>query len=240
MDSLNFNSVETLPNLSARAAFQVNSSAVFKEDVDIVPVIINDTLSYMLWGGDNNMPFDILKLIEDDETFSTCQMFNAEVSFGSGLRYDTCLASASVKSEVNDFFLDNDIASYFLGVCQDFKHFGLAVSVIILSRDDSKIVRLLLPFRSCRQRRQNYSLALCQLAQNGGYQNKAFGTSSCFLCLRECGICQAIKISVFSKIFDSQGVKSEIKAKTDRLGAYFPHFWVCLAIIEHIFFSQCP
>ena len=86
MDSLNFNSVETLPNLSARAAFQVNSSAVFKEDVDIVPVIIDDTLSYVPWGGDNNMPFDILKLIEDDETLSTCQMFNAEVCFGSGLR----------------------------------------------------------------------------------------------------------------------------------------------------------
>ena len=143
MDSLNFNSVETLPNLSARAAFQVNSSAVFKEDVDIVPVVIDDTLSYMPWGGDNNMPFDILKLIEDDETLSTCQMFNAEVCFGSGLRYDTCLASAAVKSEVDDFFLDNDIASYYLGVCQDFKHFGFAVSVIILSRDGTKIVRLL-------------------------------------------------------------------------------------------------
>ena len=79
MDNINFNSVETLPNLSARAAFQVNSSAVFKEDVDIVPVIIDDTLSYVPWGGDNKMPFDILKLIEDDETLSTCQMFNAEV-----------------------------------------------------------------------------------------------------------------------------------------------------------------
>ena len=87
MDSLNFNSVETLPNLSARAAFQVNSSAVFKEDVDIVPVIIDDTLSYMPWGGDNNMPFDILKLIEDDETLPTCQMFNAEVRSGNGLVY---------------------------------------------------------------------------------------------------------------------------------------------------------
>ncbi len=143
MDSLNFNSVETLPNQSARVAFQVNSSAVFKEDVDIVPVVIDDTLSYMPWGGDNQLPFNILKLIEDDETLSTCQMFNAEVCFGSGLRYDTCLASAAVKSEVEDFFLDNDIASYYLGVCQDFKHFGFAVSVIILSRDGTKIVRLL-------------------------------------------------------------------------------------------------
>ena len=32
MDLLNFNSVETLPNLSARVAFQVNSSAVLKEE----------------------------------------------------------------------------------------------------------------------------------------------------------------------------------------------------------------
>ena len=85
MDSLNFNSVETLPNLSARAAFQVNSSAVFKEDVDIVSVIIDDTLSYVPWGGDNKMPFDILKLIEDDETLSTCQMFNAVVFVQRGL-----------------------------------------------------------------------------------------------------------------------------------------------------------
>lgn len=141
--NLNFNSVENVRGYEARAAFTVNSATIFREDVDIVPVIIDDTLSYMPWGGDNNMPFDILKLIEDDETLSTCQMFNAEVCFGSGLRYDTCLASAAVKSEVEDFFLDNDIASYYLGVCQDFKHFGFAVSVIILSRDGTKIVRLL-------------------------------------------------------------------------------------------------
>ena len=42
---------------------QVNSSTVFKEYVDIEPVVIDDTLSYMPWEGDNNMPFDILKLL---------------------------------------------------------------------------------------------------------------------------------------------------------------------------------
>ena len=65
MDFLNFSSVETLPGYSARAAFTVNSASVFREDVDIVPTIVDDTLSYVPWGGDNNMPFDILKLIED-------------------------------------------------------------------------------------------------------------------------------------------------------------------------------
>ena len=65
--NLNFNSVENLPGFEARAAFTVNFASVFREDVDIVPTIVDDSLSYVPWGGDNNMPFDILKLIEDDE-----------------------------------------------------------------------------------------------------------------------------------------------------------------------------
>ena len=48
LTSLNYNSVETLPGFEARAAFTLNSSAVFKEDVDIVPVIIDDTLSWLI------------------------------------------------------------------------------------------------------------------------------------------------------------------------------------------------
>ena len=143
MDELNFNSVETVPSLNASAAFQVDSGKVFKEDVDMVPTIIDKSLSYMPWGGDNMMPYNILKLIEDDETLSTCQQFNAEVCYGSGLKYDTEACNATVKQQVEDFLLDNALPSYFLGVCQDFKHFAFCVSVIILNADGSKIVRLL-------------------------------------------------------------------------------------------------
>ncbi len=82
---LNFSSVETVPNLNASAAFQVDSGKVFKEDVDIVPTIIDRTLSYMPWVGDNAMPYNIIDLIESDETLATCQQFNAEVGCGEGL-----------------------------------------------------------------------------------------------------------------------------------------------------------
>ena len=64
---LNFHSVETIPSLNASTAFQVDSGKVFKEDVDMVPTIIDKSLSYMPWGGDNMMSYIILKLIEDDE-----------------------------------------------------------------------------------------------------------------------------------------------------------------------------
>ena len=77
------------------------------------------------------------------ETLATCQCFNAEVCYGSGLQYCVAEASAAVKSAVEDFTLDNDLAAYFLGICQDFKHFGFAVSVLILNEDGTRIVRLL-------------------------------------------------------------------------------------------------
>ena len=79
---LNYNSVETLPGFEVCAA-----SSVFREDVDIVPTVVDDSLSYIPWGGDNQMPFDLLALVEKDETLATCQCFNAEVCYGSGLQY---------------------------------------------------------------------------------------------------------------------------------------------------------
>ena len=143
MDFLNYNSVEDIPGITARAAFQLKTTAVFKEDGDISPVVVNDNLSYMPWGADNQMPYNVIDLIESDETLATCQLFNAEVCFGSGLVYDTAQTSATTADSVEEWLLDNDLASYWLGVCQDFKHFGFAVSVLILNNEGSQIVRLL-------------------------------------------------------------------------------------------------
>ena len=140
---LNFNSVETIANLNASAAFQVDSGKGFKDDVDICPVIIDKKLSYIPWGGDNNLPYHILDLIESDETLSTCQQFNAEVCYGSGLRYNVDESTKAVKQEVEDFLLDNAVAQYWLGVCHDFKHFAFCVSVIILNAEGNKVVRLI-------------------------------------------------------------------------------------------------
>ena len=131
-----------MPGAKASAAFTVDSSKVFKEQVDIPPIVIDKGLSYIPWGMDNQMPYAILDLIESDETLSTCQIFNAEVCYGSGLLYNTANCSNSVQDDIEDFFLDNNVASYFLGVCQDFKHFGFCVTVISLNTDGSKIVRI--------------------------------------------------------------------------------------------------
>lgn len=133
-------SVEQLPN--AAAAFTVDSAKVFRDDGDIIPITLSENLQYMPWGGDNQMPYHILDMIEADETLSTCQFFNAEVCYGNGLKYNSDACSQQVKKEIDDFLLCNNMASYFLGVCQDFKHFGWCVSVIILDNEGKHIVSL--------------------------------------------------------------------------------------------------
>lgn len=128
--------------VSAAVAFTVDSSKVFRDDLDITPVTLSNGIQYMPWGADNMMPYHILDMIEKDETLSTCQMFNAEICYGSGLQYNTSACSTATRSAIEDFLVCNNLAEYFLGVCQDFKHYGWCVSVIIVDKDGKNIVRL--------------------------------------------------------------------------------------------------
>ena len=112
-------SVEQLPTASASVAFTVDSGKVFREDGEIVPVTLSHGIQYMPWGGDNLLPYNVLDMLEIDETLSTCQIFNAEVCYGNGLQYNTEACTKQVKDEIQDFLLCNNMATYFLGVCQD-------------------------------------------------------------------------------------------------------------------------
>ncbi len=131
-------SVEYLPIAKANAVFTSDSGAVFREDRDIMPVPINDSHSFMPWGGDNHMPYDIMDLFEKDETLATCGLFNAEVCYGAGIEY----VGDDGNQEIEDFLMHNSISTHFFGACQDIKTFAFAVSVVILSKDMRKIVSI--------------------------------------------------------------------------------------------------
>lgn len=135
-------SVENFPLLNARVAFVTKTTEVFRDSGSYDICKTPDGKEYVSWGGRDQLPYDIIRYIEEDETLATCQLFNAEVCYGAGLRYCTKEASSKVKKEVEDFLLDNPLAGYFLGVCQDLKHFNFAVSVIILNEDGTRVVEL--------------------------------------------------------------------------------------------------
>ena len=135
-----FTSVDDIPGLEAKAVFTVDSAQVFREDREIAPLVIDSGLSVMPWGANNRMPHDIISKVEDDETLATCQVFNAEVCYGAGLKYEVVDGDPLMQEIVDDFFMDNDMPSYFLGLCTDMKYFGIGFSVIILNQDASRIV----------------------------------------------------------------------------------------------------
>lgn len=59
---LNLKLVENLPGFEARAAFIINFASVFNKHVDSVPIVVNDTLSYIPWNGYNQN--NNLKIVE--------------------------------------------------------------------------------------------------------------------------------------------------------------------------------
>ena len=137
---MSYSSIEYLPVAKANAAFITDSGNVFREDQDIFPAFVGDNVQYIPWGGNNDMPFNILELFEKDETLATCNTFNAEVCYGAGLRYNVDRCLPKLHTFVEDFEENNDLFDLFFGQSQDFKMFGFAVSVIILSKDMKKIV----------------------------------------------------------------------------------------------------
>lgn len=135
--------VVEIPNASGSAAFVKDSASVFREDYDTAPSKVNDTIEFMPWGADNEMPYNILNLIESDETVQTCLQWNAQMTYGSGLRYNSEAADKKTQQAVADWLDNNNLASYFLGVANDIKCWGFAVSVIILDKAGKNIARLI-------------------------------------------------------------------------------------------------
>ena len=135
-------SVEDMPLSNARVAFVTKTTDVFRDSGCSNTRQTPDGKVYVSWGGNDDLPYSIIKYIEEDETLSTCQVFNAEVCYGSGLKYCTDAATPQVRQQVEDFLLDNPLPDYYLGVCQDLKYFNFAVSVIVLNDDGDRIVEL--------------------------------------------------------------------------------------------------
>lgn len=119
-------------------------TTVFDTD-DIFPVKVPDSgelRGFVPWGDDNNRPGEVLTLMRNDEVMSSNTWFNIQASYSNGLSYTKADKSAVTESEIVDFFKFNRPTKYLLEQQTDIKHFFFSVSVLILSGDGEKIVKL--------------------------------------------------------------------------------------------------
>lgn len=147
-DEFDVISVEYVPDLNGQVVFSESSSQVFREDEDIVPLRIGEDICIMPWGADNLMPYDVMDLVDDDETVATCMNFNSEVAFGAGMRYEFIKDKESdpsfnsQRTEIAKFLRCNRINKIFFGHCTDLKMFDFCVSYIFLNEKRDRIIRI--------------------------------------------------------------------------------------------------
>jgi len=119
-------------------------TTVFDTD-DIVPIKMPESgvlRGYVPWGDDNLRPNQVLELIRKDEVMSPNMLFNIEAGYANGLKYNKKDGSEIMDQEIVDFFKYNRPPKYLFEQQTDMKHFYFTVSVLILSGDGNKIVKL--------------------------------------------------------------------------------------------------
>jgi len=131
---------------NARKAIEkMNEGTTVFDTDDIVPLTLPEagTLrGYVPWGDDNLRPNEVLRLMRNDEVMSSNVFFNILASYSNGLTYTKKDKTEVTDQGIVDFFKYNRPAKYLLEQQTDMKHFFFSVSVLILSLDGTKIVKL--------------------------------------------------------------------------------------------------
>lgn len=98
---------------------------------------------YVPFGIDDTLPFRIRDYIHSNMVAAQCQQFNILACYGQGVRFVDRKTKKDVDdSEILDFCLSNSLHECFMEQATDMKYFFFSVTVIILSRDGSRIVNV--------------------------------------------------------------------------------------------------
>lgn len=135
-----------VPMAAASDIDVVDSASVFDEDAaDIVgrPVPGYPGYTYMPFGGDNLLPFHLIRTIGGDEVLSQNLYFNILTAYGNGIQYtDKLTGQPTDNPDIERWMMHNSMREFFLEQCTDLKYFFFAVAVVILDREGKRIVQV--------------------------------------------------------------------------------------------------
>lgn len=98
---------------------------------------------FVPWGFDNQLPFDIIRLVGSDEVTAQNKLFNVLTCYGAGLQFfDPVTQAPTTDGEVKAWALRQGLHGFFLEQATDMKYFFTSVVVFILSRDGRRINRI--------------------------------------------------------------------------------------------------
>lgn len=106
------------------------------------PVPGYESEAYVPFGTDNQLPYDLIRLVGDDEVTAQNKLFNVLTCYGAGIKFNDVTGQPTTRPEVVDWARRQNLPQYMLEQITDMKYFYFSVAVIILSRDGRHINRL--------------------------------------------------------------------------------------------------
>lgn len=99
--------------------------------------------SYIPFGADNQLPYQLIRLVLDDEVTAQNKLFNVLTCYAAGPRLvDLHTAQPTTDPAILQWQRRQNLPAYFLEQITDMKYFYFTASVIILSRDGLRINRI--------------------------------------------------------------------------------------------------
>lgn len=138
----------TLPDTPIAAILQEvdDTTTVFDTPsgtITTYPVPGHPQESYVPYGPDNQLPYDLIRLVASDEVTAQNKLFNVLTCYGAGLQFtDTTTDQPTTDPTILSWQRRQFLPSYLLEQMTDMKYYYFAVAVIILSRDGRTINRL--------------------------------------------------------------------------------------------------
>ena len=123
-----------------------DTTSVFDEEsiVQTRPVPGYENEEYVPWGYDDQLPYTIKKLVGDDEVTSQNKFFNVLTCYGAGVQiHDKTTDKPTENQEIDDWAFSQNLPYLFLNMATDLKYYFFTVVVIILSKDQTRINRIL-------------------------------------------------------------------------------------------------
>lgn len=107
------------------------------------PVPGYESEAYVPFGTDNQLPYDLIRIVGDDEVTAQNKLFNVLTCYGAGLQLtDDATGLPTDNPEVLQWQRRQNQPQYLLKQMTDMKYFYYTVCVIILSHDGHRINRL--------------------------------------------------------------------------------------------------
>ena len=97
----------------------------FDEKLTTNPITIGGAkYEYVLYGDDDQLPFEVMERIGENMVTSQCQLFNVQACYGQGVRFiDRDTREDTQDAAIRDFCLRNSLHEMFLEQATDMKFF---------------------------------------------------------------------------------------------------------------------